>query len=148
MELEGSILHLQVLSSNLHPEPNQFLIFFLVLLLSSNLCLDLPRCLFPVGLTVKIVKALLPPSILATCPAHLNLVDFITLTILNWRYKLWSNFGTSVFRSMLQKISICLMPVYMSREEREEFVLGSETVSRGASMAQVNISLPTLHGSD
>ena len=27
---------------------------------------------FPVGLPVKILKALLPSSILATCPTHLN----------------------------------------------------------------------------
>ena len=36
---------------------------------------------FPVGLPVKILKELLPFSILATYPAHLNLLDLITLTI-------------------------------------------------------------------
>ena len=41
-----------------------------------------------VGLPVKILKAYVPSSILATCPAHLNLVDLITLTILSERYKL------------------------------------------------------------
>ena len=35
--------------------------------------------LFPEGLAVKILKALLPTSILATFPAHLNLLDLITL---------------------------------------------------------------------
>ena len=35
----------------------------------------------PKGLPVKILKALLSSSILATCPAHLNLLDLITLTI-------------------------------------------------------------------
>ena len=40
------------------------------------------QSLFPVGLPVNILKALLPPSILATCPAHLNLLNLITLTIL------------------------------------------------------------------
>ena len=39
-----------------------------------------------VGLPVKILKALLPSSILATSPAHLNLLDLITLTILGERY--------------------------------------------------------------
>ena len=48
----------------------------------------LPKGLFPVCLPVKILKALLPSSILATCPAHLNLLDLITLTILGERYKL------------------------------------------------------------
>ena len=46
------------------------------------------KCLFPVGLPVKMLKALLPSSILAICPAHLNLLDLITLTILGERYKL------------------------------------------------------------
>ena len=31
--------------------------------------------LFPVGLPVQILKALIPSSILATCPAHLNPLD-------------------------------------------------------------------------
>ena len=39
-------------------------------MLSSHLCLGLPEVLFPVGLPVKILKALLSSSILATCPAH------------------------------------------------------------------------------
>ena len=37
------------------------------------------------------LEAHLPCSILATCPAHLNLPDLITLTILGERYKLWSS---------------------------------------------------------
>ena len=48
----------------------------------------LPKGLLPVGLPFKILKALLPSSILATCPAHLNLLDLINLTILGERYKL------------------------------------------------------------
>ena len=46
-----------------------------ILILSSHLRLGLPKVLFPVGLPVKILKELLPSSILATCPAHLNLLD-------------------------------------------------------------------------
>ena len=56
--------------------------------IAFHLCLGLLKGLFPVGLPVKILKALLPFSILATCPAHLNLLDLISLTILGERYKL------------------------------------------------------------
>ena len=59
-----------------------------ILILSSHLRLGLSNGLFPVGLPVNIMKALLPSSVLATCPAHLILLDLITLTILGERYKL------------------------------------------------------------
>jgi hypothetical protein len=62
--------------------------YHFILILSSHLCLGLLKGLFPVGLTVKILKALLHTSILATYPVHLNLLDLITLTILGERYKL------------------------------------------------------------
>ena len=48
-----------------------------ILILSSHLRLDLPIGLFPVGALVKILKALLPSSILPTCPVHFNLLDLI-----------------------------------------------------------------------
>ena len=44
--------------------------------------------LFSVGLPVKILKALLPSSILDTCPAHLNRQDIVILTTLGEWYKL------------------------------------------------------------
>ena len=68
-------------------------------ILSSHLRLGLPKGLFPVGLPVKIFKALLPSSTLATCPAHLNLLDLITLTILGERYRLWSSWLWSLLHS-------------------------------------------------
>ena len=46
-----------------------------ILILSSNLRLDLRRGLFPVGLPVKILKALLAVFILATCPALVLLFE-------------------------------------------------------------------------
>ena len=68
------------LSNNPYPEPNQpnsCIDTYLILILSSHRRLGLHKSLFPVGLRVKIFKALLPSSILATLPAHLNILDFI-----------------------------------------------------------------------
>ena len=62
-----------------------------ILILSSHLCLGLPKSLFPVGVPVKILKALLPSSILAIWPAHLNLPDLITQRMLGERCQLWSS---------------------------------------------------------
>ena len=59
-----------------------------ILILSSHLRLGLPKGQFSVGLPVKILKALLPSSILATSPAHLNLLDLMTLTVLGELYKI------------------------------------------------------------
>ena len=80
MEPGDSILHSQKLSSNTCLELNisKFLASALIsvrsiLIMSSHLHLDLPRGLFPVGFVVKILKAFLPSSIQAKCPAHLNL---------------------------------------------------------------------------
>ena len=52
------------------------------LILPSHLRLGLPKGLFPAGVPVKILKAFLPSSNLATCRAHFNLLDLISLTIL------------------------------------------------------------------
>ena len=70
-----------------------------ILILSSHLHLGHPKGLIPTGVPVKILKALLPSSILATWPVYLNLLDIITLTILGERYKLWSSSLWSLFHS-------------------------------------------------
>ena len=94
MEFGDSFTHSQGLPSKPYPDTNESVshiatYFFRI---HSNIVLPStprpPKGLFPVGLSVKILKALLPSSILATCPAHLNLLDLITLTILGERYKL------------------------------------------------------------
>ena len=56
--------------------------------IDGSILFRIPTDFFPVGLPVKILKTLLSFSILATSPAHLNLLDLITLTILGERYKL------------------------------------------------------------
>ena len=51
-----------------------------------SLRLGLPKGLYPVGF-LENLKALLLSSVLTTRPAHLEVLDLITLTILNERYK-------------------------------------------------------------
>jgi len=91
MEPGNSTPHSQGLYNNPYPESNQYnsphFSSRSILILSSHLRPGLPKGLFSVGLPVRILKALLSSSILATCPAHLNLVDLITLTILGERFK-------------------------------------------------------------
>ena len=53
-----------------------------ILILSSHLRLGLAKGLFPVYLPVNILKALLPSSILATWPAHLNRLHLLVILIL------------------------------------------------------------------
>ena len=60
--------------------------------MSYHLRIDLPKSPFPVDISVKVLKALLPSYILATWPVHLNLLDLITL-INDERYKLWSSYS-------------------------------------------------------
>ena len=71
MEPGASMPHSQGLSNNPYSEQNQPNSSRSILILSSHLRLGLPKYLFPVGLPVNILKALLPSSILATCPPHI-----------------------------------------------------------------------------
>ena len=82
MEPGGSMPHSQGLSNNFYTAPNQpNSPHWSILILSSHLRLGLTIGLFPVGLPVTILKAFLPSSILATCPAHLT-IKYLTIIII------------------------------------------------------------------
>ena len=100
-----------------------------ILLLSSHLLLGFPKGIFPVGLPVKILKAFLPSSIMATCLAHLNLLDLITLTMLGERYKLWSSSLWNLLHSPFSSL----------------LVLGSTNICiKNQCKPSVNVSTPIL----
>ena len=77
MEPGGSMPQSQGLSNNPYPEPNQpNSSSRSIIILSTHLRLGLHKDLIPVKIpAVKILKALLPSSILAKCTAHLNLLN-------------------------------------------------------------------------
>ena len=58
-----------------------------ILILSSHLSLGLPSGLLPSGFPTKTLHMPLPSPRSAKCPAHLILLDFITLTILGEEYR-------------------------------------------------------------
>ena len=101
MEPGGWMSHSQGLSNN---HLSQFLVLVpiylrSILILCSHIRLGLPKGLFPVVVPVKIFKKLLPPSILATWPSYLNLLDLLSLTMLGERYKLRSSSFWSLLHS-------------------------------------------------
>jgi len=64
----------------------------------------------PVSLPLEILIASPTSSILTTWLVHLNLLDLITLTLLDQKYKLWISFLWRLFHSLsfLFSLNICL----------------------------------------
>jgi hypothetical protein len=84
----------------IQPTSSHFISLRSILILSYYLPTGLPSVLFPSGLPTKIFYAFLMSPIRVTCPAHLILLDFITLIVLVEAYKSWS----SSLRSLLQSV--------------------------------------------
>jgi len=100
VEPKGSLLHLQVPATCPCPELNRSNpsvhtptshFWRSILILSFHLCLDLPSSLFLSGFPINTLYTPLLSPIRATSPAHLILLDFITLTMLSEEYRLLSS---------------------------------------------------------
>ena len=84
--------------------PTPSLTWWLVLLLSSHLCLDPISLLFPSGFLTNFLSAYLFSSMPAVCPAHLIILDLITWT--NWRCVLQDEYAEAGFSILLLPPSI------------------------------------------
>jgi hypothetical protein len=65
-----------------------------ILILSSHLCLDLSHGLFPSSFPSKILNIFLIVCMCATCPAHLTLLNLVTMLIFGEQC---SKFSLSIF---------------------------------------------------
>jgi hypothetical protein len=70
-----------------------------ILILFTHLLLGFLSGLFPSGFSTNILYVFLFSLIHTTCPAHLNLLDFITSIILGEEYKWWSSSLCSFLQS-------------------------------------------------
>jgi hypothetical protein len=72
-----------------------------ILIQSFYLRLGLPSGLFPPGFPTKTLHTFVSSPMRATCPAHLILVDLISLILSGEEYKIWSSSLCNFFNLLL-----------------------------------------------
>jgi len=119
MEPEGTLAHSQVSATLPYAEPDQSnsthfqTIYFRYTLMFYHLSLGFPSGLFPSGLPNKTPYAPILSSIRATWPAHLILVNLLTLNNMFW--------GIQILKLLLVRFSpfpsylVPLRPKYFPR---------------------------------
>jgi hypothetical protein len=94
-EPEGSLSYLQEPTTSPCHEPGKHNpILFLkkfIFLFPSYLCLGIPSVIFPSGFLTRTPYAPLLYLLHATCPIHLNHLDFITQILCGEEYRSWSS---------------------------------------------------------
>ena len=108
-----------------------------------HLRFSLPKGLFPLDLPVKILKALVPYSIMVKWLAHFNLLNLITLTILDERYNYevphCGDFSTLALRTIGLLISTFLMRPVTSQSSSYPVVFTWLVVPRSRSIPYLKL---------
>ena len=97
-------------ASSIHSTPPCHTSWRSILILSFHLCLGLPSGLVPPGFPTKTLYTSLHSPIHATCPAQLNLLDFITWTIVGEEYR---SLNSSLYSFLHSPITSPLLGPYI-----------------------------------